>query len=348
MNIKLTQTVQKGGCAAKISATTLREVLGKLDLSSKDPNVLIDGKNFDDAGIYRINEQVALVQTLDFFTPILDSPFLFGQVAAANALSDVYAMGGKPRTAMAILAFPMATLDPSLMKEIMDGAIGKIQEAECSLLGGHSIDDDTLKFGLSVTGVVHPDLIWSNAGARPGDHLILTKAIGTGTLCAGLKNGDYSESEISDAIESMTTLNKIADILSPSDLRSIHAATDITGFGLAGHSYQLAKASGVTLQFQLRSIPLFERTVSSLNAENLTRAHSTNRIYTENHIRVAGTPTKDSLLSCFDPQTSGGLLLSVAPESSSLILAKLKTRFKKAAIIGEAIPRQDHELELQD
>jgi selenide,water dikinase len=348
MGIKLTQTVQKGGCAAKISAATLREVLGRIDLTSKDPNVLVDGKNFDDAGIYKINDQVALVQTLDFFTPILDTPFLFGQVAAANALSDVYAMGGTPKTAMAILAFPMASLDPSLMSEIMDGALVKIREANCSLLGGHSIDDETLKFGLSVTGTVHPESVWSNTGARPGDHMILTKAIGTGTLCAGLKNGDYSESDISDAIESMRMLNRIEDLLDADELRSIHAATDITGFGIAGHAYQLARASGVTLQLEMRKIPWFERTLSSLKAENLTRAHGTNRAYTESHIRVIGSPSKDSLLGFFDPQTSGGLLLSVAPGNSSAILSKLKTRFKSAAIIGEISPKKECEIELHD
>jgi selenide,water dikinase len=348
MSIKLTQTVQKGGCAAKISAATLREVLGRIDLSSKDTNVLVDGKNFDDAGIYKINDQVALVQTLDFFTPIVDTPFLFGQVAAANALSDVYAMGGTPKTAMAILAFPMASLDPSIMSEVMDGALVKIREANCSLLGGHSIDDETLKFGLSVTGLVHPESVWSNTGARPGDHLILTKAIGTGTLCAGLKNGDYSESDIRDAIESMSTLNRIDDLLEAKELRSIHAATDITGFGVAGHAYQLARASEITLRLELGKIPLFERTLSSLKAENLTRAHGSNRSYTENHIRVVGSPSKDSLLGFFDPQTSGGLLLSVDPRNSSGVLSKLKAKFKSAAIIGEVLPKGDHEIELHD
>ncbi|MBU6154159.1 MAG: selenide, water dikinase SelD [Bdellovibrionales bacterium] len=348
MAIQLTRTVQKGGCAAKIAATTLREVLGRIDLSSKDPAVLIDGKNFDDAGIYRINEEVALVQTLDFFTPIVDTPFLFGQVAATNALSDVYAMGGTPKTAMAILAFPLSTLEPSVMREIMEGAMLKIREAGCSLLGGHSIEDDTLKFGLSVTGVVNPSLVWSNAGARAGDHLILTKAIGTGTLCAGLKNGDYSESEIKDAIDSMSTLNRVDDLLSSDEMNSIHAATDITGFGVLGHGYQLARASGVTLVFEADSLPLFERTISSLQAENLTRAHGTNRSYVENHTKIMGSPSKESLLCFFDPQTSGGLLLSVAPEKSASILTKLGSRFKGARLIGKVLPKRPHEIEIHD
>jgi selenide,water dikinase len=178
--------------------------------------------------------------------------------------------------------------------------------------------------------------------------LILTKAIGTGTLCAGLKNGDYSESDIRDAIESMSTLNRIDDLLEAKELRSIHAATDITGFGVAGHAYQLARASEITLRLELGKIPLFERTLSSLKAENLTRAHGSNRSYTENHIRVVGSPSKDSLLGFFDPQTSGGLLLSVDPRNSSGVLSKLKAKFKSAAIIGEVLPKGDHEIELHD
>jgi selenide,water dikinase len=348
MSIKLTQTVQKGGCAAKLPAATLREVLGRIDFSSSDPAVLIDGKSFDDAGIYRIHKEMALVQTLDFFTPVLDTPHLFGQVAATNALSDVYAMGGVPKTALAILAFPLSVLEPSVIGEIMEGALLKVREAGCSLLGGHSIEDDTLKFGLSVTGIVHPDAIWSNSGARPGDHLILTKPIGTGTLCAGLKNGDTTESEIDEAIRSMSTLNRLDDLLAPEDLGCIHAATDITGFGVSGHCHQLARASGVTLRLNLRSIPLFDRTIPSLKAGNLTRAHVSNRTYVEHHIKVLGQPSKESLLCFFDPQTSGGLLLSVSPDQSKPILRKLRTRFTKAEIIGEVTGKQPHDIELHE
>ncbi|NDD92887.1 selenide, water dikinase SelD, partial [bacterium] len=190
--------------------------------------------------------------------------------------------------------------------------------------------------------------IWSNTGARTGDHLILTKAIGTGTLCAGLKNGDFAESDIQDAIESMSQLNQIQDLLSPEELHSIHAATDITGFGIAGHSYQLARASKVTLALELSSIPLFEKTLESIRAENLTRAHHSNRIYTENHCRVLGKPAKEQLLSFFDPQTSGGLLLSVDADHSAVLLKKIQSRFPRASIIGRVLPHQGHELQLHD
>jgi selenide,water dikinase len=339
MSIRLTQTVQKGGCAAKISAEVLREVLGKLDFSSKDPNVLIDGKDFDDAGIYQVTPEIALVQTLDFFTPIVDTPYLFGQIAATNALSDVYAMGGTPKTAMAILAFPLSTLDPEIMGEILAGAQSKIKESGASLVGGHSIDDDTIKFGLSVTGIVNPAKMWTNKNAKPGDRLILTKALGTGTLTAGLKNSDYSESDIQEALDSMATLNHVLDLLTEEELKQIHAGTDVTGFGLMGHAMQVGKASGVSLEISFSSLPVLDRAFDSLKADNLTKAHRTNHSYTKNFVKLDSTLNAVESQILFDPQTSGGLLLSVDSKFADQILAKLKTRFKKASIIGEVIPQ---------
>ena len=339
MSIRLTQTVQKGGCAAKISAEVLREVLGKLDFSTTDPNVLIDGKDFDDAGIYQVTPEIALVQTLDFFTPIVDSPYLFGQIAATNALSDVYAMGGSPKTAMAILAFPLATLDPEIMGEILAGAQSKIKESGASMVGGHSIDDDTIKFGLSVTGMVNPKQMWTNKNAKPGDRLILTKALGTGTLTAGLKNSDYSESDIQEALDSMATLNCILDLLTEEEQNQIHAGTDVTGFGLMGHAMQVGKASQVSLQISFAALPVLDRAFDSLKADNLTKAHRTNNSYTKNYVKVDSTLNTVESQILFDPQTSGGLLLSVDSKFAEQILAKLKTRFKKASIIGEVIPQ---------
>lgn len=335
MQFRLTQTVQKGGCAAKISAEVLKEVLGKIDFSSSDPNVLVDGKDFDDAGIFRIKDDLALVQTLDFFTPIVDTPYLFGQIAAVNAMSDVYAMGGIPKTCMAILAFPLATLNPEIMADILKGAQSKIREAGASMLGGHSIDDESVKFGLSVTGLVNPNRLWTNKTAKPGDHLILTKALGTGTLAAGLKNSDYTEDQIREALDSMTELNSIQDLLDDDEWKQIRAATDVTGFGLLGHGMQVAKASGVTLSFSFQSIPVFDRAFESLRAENLTKAHRSNASYTKDFISLDSDidPVKKQIL--YDPQTSGGLLLSVASSVSDSILKKLKTRFQKAAVIGE-------------
>ncbi len=334
MTIKLTQTVQKGGCAAKISAEVLRKTLGSLNFSSNDPDVLIDGKDFDDAGIYQITPEIALVQTLDFFTPIVDTPFLFGQIAAVNALSDVYAMGGTPKTCLAILAFPLATLDPEIMTEVLAGAQSKIAEANASLLGGHSIDDDTLKFGLSVTGLVNPKSMWTNQTAKVGDQLILTKPLGTGTLTAGLKNSDYTEEQIQEALDSMITLNSILDLISPSLKDKIHAATDITGFGLAGHAMQVAKASQVGMNILFHKIPVFKLAFPSLRAENLTKAHRSNESYTKLALKLSeGIDSLDSKI-LFDPQTSGGLLLSVHPDAAEEIKTCLQSRFKSAEIIG--------------
>jgi len=348
MKTRLTQTVQKGGCAAKISAEVLRETLGKLDLSSNDPNVLIDGKDFDDAGIYKITHDIALVQTLDFFTPIVDTPFLFGQIATVNALSDVYAMGGIPKTCMAILAFPLATLDPEIMGEMLAGAQSKIKEANASLVGGHSIDDDTIKFGLSVTGLVNPNQMWTNKNARSGDLLILTKGLGTGTLTAGLKNSDYTESQIQEALDSMAQLNQIQDLLSVNELKSIHAATDITGFGLLGHAMQVAKASSATLKLNFSKLPVLDLAFDSLKAENLTKAHRTNHSYTKDHTKIHANLEKHKEQILFDPQTSGGLLLSVDPKNAEQILAKIKVRFKKTAIIGEVVVSGSQRIEIYE
>ena len=348
MEIRLTQTVQKGGCAAKIAAEVLREALSAVDLSSMDPNVLLDGRDFDDAGVYRISSEVALVQTLDFFTPIVDTPELFGKIAAANALSDVYAMGGVPKTAMAILAFPISSLEPSIMSRILEGGNLVVKDAGCSIVGGHSIDDDTLKFGLSVTGVVHPDQIWSNRGARPGDRLILTKPLGTGTLCAGLKNGDYQEQDIRDALESMCLLNRTDDLI-PDTLRgSIHSATDITGFGLLGHALHIARGSQVRLKLEFSRIPHFQNALASLEAENLTKAHRTNRNYTEAYTLDSSSLGDLEKLLLSDPQTSGGLLLSVDPQCAEEILERLKNRFKSAAIIGSVEASDRAEIEIHD
>jgi selenide,water dikinase len=334
--IELTQTVQKGGCAAKVAAAELRKILAQVKFPEPHEALLVDGRHFDDAGVYKLTPEIAMVQTLDFFTPILDTPRLFGQVAAANALSDVYAMGGRPLTAMGILAFPLSSMAPEVIVEVMQGASDKVGEAKANFVGGHSIDDDTLKFGLSVTGVVHPEKIWTNAGAKPGDVLILTKALGTGALTAGLKRRELTEQDISEAIKSMATINNAIDFLTASQIDAVHAATDITGFGLSGHSVQMAAASQVCLDFEFARLPKLSGALEAITRGFLTKAHRTNREYTEDRISVALEASQEQLLH--DPQTSGGLLMSVAPESAGEILTGLRGGFPRAEIVGHVNP----------
>lgn len=342
--IRLTQTVTKGGCAAKIAASTLRSVLSQLKLPNVHPDLLVGGDTFDDAGVYKVSDTLACVETLDFFTPIVDTPFKFGKIAAVNALSDVYAMGGVPKTCMAILAFPLATLDESIMAEVLAGACEAITEAEALLVGGHSIDDDTLKFGLSVTGHVHPERIWANSGARVGDDLILTKALGTGTLCAGLKKSLFTEEDIDEAIVSMMTLNKVLDLLV--DPEAVHAATDITGFGLVGHAMQMARASNVSMTLKARQLPALKGALASLKNKNLTKAHKSNDDYTKAHIFLDEKTDLDeeTELLMRDPQTSGGLLLSVDPRFSESVIKSLLPRFPRTTKIGTVEKKNDFSL----
>lgn len=335
--IRLTQTVQKGGCAAKVAANELRHILKQVQFPPRAQDVLVDGTYMDDAAIIKVSDDQALVQTLDFFTPIVDSPRTFGEIAAANSLSDVYAMGGKPLTAMAILAFPIATMPYDVIVEVLQGASDKIKEAHAQFVGGHSIDDDTLKFGLSVTGTVHPQNIWSNQGAKEGDVVILTKALGTGTLTAGLKRNEWTENDIQDALNSMVQLNSVIDLLDEEDASAIHAATDITGFGLLGHALHIAQASEKSLQISFNKLPLFEKTKFSLEKGFLTKAHRTNREYVSSYVSFNDLSEieKQCLL---DPQTSGGLLLSVSESAAPAIVKKLQSRFPYARTVGEVLP----------
>ena len=338
--IRLTQTVQKGGCAAKIAARELRNILSQVQFPESDGDLLVDGRSFDDAAIYKISDTLAIVQTLDFFTPIVDTPKTFGAIAAANAISDVYAMGGIPKTAMGILAFPLAAMDSMVIVELMQGACDVLSEVNVSLVGGHSIDDDSLKFGLSVTGYVHPHHIWSNTKARVGDTLVLTKPIGTGTLTAGLKRNKYSESDIQSALQSMMKCNAVLDLLSTSQAAAIHSATDITGFGLVGHAMQMAKSSAVSFYIKFRCVPVFDLAFTSLEKGFLTKAHRTNSVYTHDSMRIHPSISETEKLILFDPQTSGGLLLSVVPEKADSILSSLRNSFHSANIIGRVIAEE--------
>lgn len=340
MSLKLTQTVQKGGCAAKVAANELRVILSHVKFPPSPPELKIGADTFDDAAVFELknisSDKFSLVQTLDFFTPIVDTPYLFGQIATANALSDVFAMGGRPVTAMGILAFPLATMDNSVAVQLLQGASDKLSEAKTPLVGGHSIDDDTLKFGLSVTGVVETAKAWSNAGAQPGDVLILTKGLGTGTITAALKRQAVSEDEIVLALQSMAQLNDLGFL--NSELReSIHAATDITGFGLAGHALNMARASQLTFYFKFAQLPLLPRAQEFIEKGFLTKAHRTNFEYTHPYSELSNiSETQSKIL--FDPQTSGGLLLSVRPDKADSLCKAIQTQFPMTQKIGHVHP----------
>lgn len=334
--VRLTQTVKKGGCAAKLAAGTLSSLLGALPRQTH-PDLLVGTDFLDDAAVWRLSDQQVMIQTLDFFTPVLDDPYDFGAVAAANALSDVFAMGGTPKTALTILAYPQSELPEGVLGALMAGAVAKVNEAGALLVGGHSIDDDTLKLGFSVTGLAHPDDLWSNRGARVGDALVLTKAVGTGTLTGALKNGELDYADLADAVASMKQLNDLS--LSAELHRAVHAATDVTGFGVLGHALHLAQGSGVTLEIGAAALPLLEHAAGTLGRGILTRAHHSNTAYVAPHVSGREGLPKRSWWALTDPQTSGGLLLAVAPAQVEHLLEAVRPRFPRATVIGQVAAR---------
>lgn len=333
--IRLTETVQKGGCAAKLPAGQLRAILQKLNLQ-RPAALTVGTEHMDDACLWDLDGNQSLVQTLDFFTPIVDDAYDFGAIAAANAISDVYAMGGSPKIALSILAFPSQTQPIELLEPLLQGAVDKIHEAGACLAGGHTIDDDTLKFGLSVTGFVARGKGWTNAGARAGDVLILTKALGTGTITSALKRREHDEGHVAAAIASMKQLNRAPELLGG---ENIHAATDITGFGLAGHALQMARASGVAFSIRASALPALPGAWACLEKGILNRAHKTNSDYVSEEISTEGLSDSARWL-LMDPQTSGGLLLSVPRERGEAVVAKLKERFPATCLIGEVSAAQ--------
>ncbi len=342
--VRLTHTVTKGGCAAKIAAGTLSEVLRALPAVSH-PDLLVGFDRLDDAAVWRVTPELAIVQTLDFFTPIVDDPFDFGSVAAANALSDVFAMGARPITALTILAFPLGRLPQSVLTALLAGADATIREAGAHLVGGHSIEDDTLKLGFSVTGLVHPQRLWRNAGARPGDALVLTKALGTGTLAGARKHDEIDADTMRQAIDSMRQVNRL-DL--PDRLHAaVHAATDVTGFGLLGHALHLAQGSGVTLRLDAAAVPRLAGAEDTLRRGILTKAHGSNGHYVSAHVGGREGLAEVDWLTLVDPQTSGGLLLAVAPEALDALLDHVRERFVRTAVIGRVEPRSERAIELQ-
>src|SRR5271170_8068925 len=318
---RLTESVKAAGCASKLSPAALDKVLGKL-ARQHDPNVLVGFDHADDAGVYQIAPDQALVQTVDFFTPVVDDPYTFGQIAATNALSDVYAMGGKPLTALALVCFPEKA-DLEILERILAGGLSKMIEAGCTVIGGHSIRDDETKFGYSVTGLVHPKKILANGGAQPGDALVFTKALGTGVISTAIKKGKAEPPWIDAAVQSMTTLNKhAAELIGKSEYR-VHAMTDVTGFGLIGHAREMALASDVSLRLHANRIPLLAGALESVRAGHIPGGLKNNRDFAECVVDYDHGVPEDLRSLLFDPQTAGGLLISVACEDSARLTQSL-------------------------
>jgi selenide, water dikinase len=311
-------------------------VLGKL-ARQQDPNVLVGFDHADDAGVYLLTPEMALVQTVDFFTPIVDDPYTFGQIAATNALSDVYAMGGKPLTSLALVCFPEKG-DLEVLERILAGGLSKMIEAGCTVVGGHSIRDDETKFGYSVTGVIHPKRVLANQGAQPGDKLLFTKALGTGVISTAIKKGVAQQAWIEAAVKSMTTLNKAAaEVITTDPTWAVHALTDITGFGLIGHAREMALASNVSLTFESANIPVLEGALDCIHAGYIPGGLKANRDFAECVVGYNPLVPDDIRTLLFDPQTAGGLLISVATEDAGTLMRALQDAGVPAVEIGEVL-----------
>jgi selenium donor protein len=342
-NIRLTQLSSKAGCASKFGPGDLARVLGHLKEreSAVDPNLIVGFKTSDDAGVYRIAPDYALIQTVDFFTPIVDDPYTFGQIAATNALSDVYAMGGKPLTALNICCFSPA-VDAEVLAEILRGGADKIVEAGAVLLGGHTVSDAELKYGVSVTGFIHPDLVVTNAGAKAGDVLVLTKPVGTGVMSTAFKNDAIDEAGLRQAIESMTTLNKIASEVM--QRVGVDACTDVTGFSVLGHAYEMASASEVQCRICFSEIPWMDGLFELIAKEYVPGGTYANQRHFGQWVGFEAGISEPQKLALFDPQTSGGLLIAVASEKADHLIDELnKEKVLRAQVIGEVIPHDNEE-----
>ena len=306
-----------------------------------DPNVLIGFDTADDAGVYRLSDDLALVQTVDFFTPIVDDPYTFGQIAAANSLSDVYAMGGRPISALSIVGFPNKADLLDILEKILQGGLAKMQEAGCAVIGGHSIGDDEMKFGYAVTGVVNPHRVWANAGAHAGDRLVLTKRLGTGIIGTAIKQGAASEAAVKAAIESMATLNRAGAEVALAF--PVHGATDITGFGLLGHAREMGVASKVSLVIDHAKIEFLPEAAEYSRRGFLPGGLKRNIEFITGCVEFADEIPEETRSLLFDPQTSGGLLLSVEASSEAPLVAALRERGVTAQEVGEVLT-QTHPL----
>ena len=312
----------------------------------EDPNLLVGFNTSDDAGVYRLTDDVALVSTADFITPPVNDPYLYGRIAAANAISDVYAMGGRPITCLNLVAFPSGKLAPEILHQIVAGAVAVITEAGALLVGGHTIEDDEPKFGLAVNGIVHPDRLWTNAGARDGDALVLTKPIGSGVIFNANIKQWVSDAALADCIAHLTTLNRVAcEIMQGYE---IHAVTDVTGYGLAGHAYEMAQASGVTMTIEMDRLPVMPEALAMYRRGVNTGVNPHNQRMVQDYLQMAGDWPAWQREIVYDPQTSGGLLAAVPRASADDLVSALRAAgVVQACRIGEIKRRDDGDILLR-
>lgn len=339
----LLSTIEYGGCSAKLPAGLLTEVLKGFPVSA-DPNLLVDVSTHDDAGVYRINPGTALIFTTDFFPPICSDPFEFGEIAAANALSDVYAMGGTPLLALNLMMFSHERIPLEVFGEILRGGSSKVKEAGALIIGGHTIDDHPPKYGLAVIGTVHPDKLITNAGARPGDQLVLTKSIGTGALVSGAKNGLASHTDYRQGLDQMKHLNRAGAEIAVK--YGISSMTDITGFGLAGHALKLAQASGTSLRIETGKIPLLPGAYRVFEKGSIPGATFRNLEFTGNRAHFTRGVDYNLKMLAHDAQTSGGLLMAVNPDHTDRVVSELMELdpLSGAVRIGEVLNRSPRSL----
>jgi selenide, water dikinase len=348
--VKLTAMAKAAGCAAKLNPAILDAVLRKLPRQT-DPNVLVGFDTNDDAGIYRLTDEVALVQTVDFFTPIVDDPHLFGQIAAANALSDVYAMGGRPISSLSIVGFPEKG-DPEILEQIIRGGLAKMDEAKCSVIGGHSIRNEDMLFGYAVTGVVNPNRVWRNVGARTNDVLLFTKPLGTGVITTALKKDRAAPESLAAAIAAMTTLNRAAaEALREAEEefpqpQRIHAVTDVTGFSLLGHAREMSLGdpargiAAVSFEIDHAAFDYFPGAADAAREEHLSGGLKNNRAFIGDCAAFGDEVSAEYQDLLFDPQTSGGLLVAIAPEAADAALSALQRHGVFARRVGRVVAKR--------
>jgi len=320
----------------------LAQVLSGLPKQPNDPNLIVGFDTADDAGVYRLRDDLALVQTLDFFTPIVDDPYDYGRIAGLNSINDVWAMAGTPITAMAITCFPKKGVDPAILGEIMRGGLETLNRYGVTLVGGHSVDNEQIMFGYSVTGVIHPDKVARNSGAQTGDVIILTKPLGTGVISTGIKRGSATEAVVKGSIETMLTPGKFA--AEAMQEFAVKGATDVTGFSLLGHAWEMARASSVTIEIEASAVPLLDGALELAREGMLTSGDKTNREYVGSDVRIDKTVDQDLVKLLFDPQTAGGMLISVSQDAANSLLQTLQANYPVAQKIGRVTDESSHSI----